>query len=64
MILILGWSVFAYLVNRVRNAESDTKVYNPYDILGISPVRASPVQHVTLIPSFLGCLRKGNKITL
>lgn len=39
VILLLGWSSFVFLVNRVRNAENDNKVYDPYEILGISAVR-------------------------
>ncbi|KAG8218226.1 translocation protein sec63 [Butyriboletus roseoflavus] len=34
--LLVGWSVFAFLVHRARNTETDTKLYNPYEILGIS----------------------------
>ena len=64
VILVLGWAFFAYLVNGARNADPDTKVYNPYDILGVSPVRVQchprDIQGIHSI--FLGCNRKGNKI--
>ncbi|KAI9572465.1 translocation protein sec63 [Boletus coccyginus] len=36
VILLLGWSVVAFLLHRVRNAQSDNKVYDPYEILGVS----------------------------
>lgn len=51
-VLLIGWSVVAFLVSRVRNAESDNKVYDPYEILGISAVRAvSPARRMALIRS-------------
>ncbi|KAG9317061.1 translocation protein sec63 [Chiua virens] len=34
--LLVGWSAFAWLLYGVHGAESDNKVYNPYEILGIS----------------------------
>ncbi|KAF8554965.1 translocation protein sec63 [Imleria badia] len=36
VLLLVGWSVVAFLASRVRNVESDNKVYNPYEILGVS----------------------------
>lgn len=40
VILFVGWSFVAFLVHRARNVKTDNKVYDPYEILGISPVRA------------------------
>lgn len=52
VILLVGWSVVAFLVSRVRNVEPDNKVYDPYEILGISAVRVHARSLRTpLIPS-------------
>ncbi|KAG6327022.1 hypothetical protein ID866_12067, partial [Astraeus odoratus] len=34
--LIVGWSIVGFLAYNVGNAEGENKVYNPFDILGIS----------------------------
>ncbi|KIK95455.1 hypothetical protein PAXRUDRAFT_140659 [Paxillus rubicundulus Ve08.2h10] len=34
--LLAGWSIVGFLAYKVRNAESDNKTYNPFEILGIS----------------------------
>ncbi|KAF9028316.1 hypothetical protein BDZ89DRAFT_1254783 [Hymenopellis radicata] len=36
LILALGWSLFFFLVHRVANATIDSKMYDPFEILGIS----------------------------
>ncbi len=36
LVLALGWSLFFFLVHRVANAANDSKVYDPFEILGIS----------------------------
>ncbi|KAF8122761.1 translocation protein sec63 [Boletus edulis] len=36
VMLLVGWSVVALLVYRARTTETDSKVYDPYEILGIS----------------------------
>ncbi|KAJ7173811.1 translocation protein sec63 [Mycena filopes] len=35
--VIAGWSAFAYLCWKVAGAKMDNQVYNPFEILGISP---------------------------
>ncbi|KAJ7623440.1 Sec63 Brl domain-containing protein [Roridomyces roridus] len=35
--VIVGWSFFAFLCWKVAGAKSDGKVYDPFEILGISP---------------------------
>jgi translocation protein SEC63 len=39
IVLLAGWSIVGFLAYKVRNAESDNKTYNPFEILGISTVR-------------------------
>ena len=34
-LLVLGWSLFAYVAYKVANAKIDNKVYDPFEILGI-----------------------------
>lgn len=36
--LIAGWSLFAFLCYKVAGATIENKVYNPFEILGISAV--------------------------
>lgn len=36
MFLIIGWSVFAFLCYKVAGAKVEGKVYDPFEILGIS----------------------------
>ncbi|KIJ19749.1 hypothetical protein PAXINDRAFT_166003 [Paxillus involutus ATCC 200175] len=36
IVLLAGWSIVGFLAYKVRNAESDNKTYNPFEILGIS----------------------------
>ena len=61
-VLLIGWSVVAFLVSRVRNAESDNKVYDPYEILGISAVRAVSSRDAwrsSVLPGYHG---EGNQV--
>lgn len=65
LVLLVGWSLVAFLVYRVRNVVSDNKVYDPYDILGIATVRPSCyVPSYVLTPSHAGRHRKRNQIAL
>ncbi|THH32152.1 hypothetical protein EUX98_g2021 [Antrodiella citrinella] len=34
--LAIGWAFFAYLAYKIATTETETKVYNPFEILGIS----------------------------
>lgn len=39
--IAVGWSIFALLVYKVGSANQESKVYNPFEILGLASV--SPV---------------------
>ncbi|KAI0352788.1 DnaJ-domain-containing protein [Trametes cingulata] len=36
LIILGGWSIVAFLVYKVMNSENQTKIYDPFEILGIS----------------------------
>jgi translocation protein SEC63 len=39
-----GWALFAYIAYKVANSSGGGSIYNPFEILGLSEVRASSIR--------------------
>lgn len=64
MILVSGWSLFAFLCWKVSNAKTDNKLYNPFEILGISEVCAFPETLTYFVDTGLGYTRERDQVYL
>ncbi len=42
VILLIGWSIVAFFLYKISNTENNTKLYDPFEILGISTVGSLP----------------------
>lgn len=50
LLIIVGWASVTFLSYKVAHAELENKVYNPFEILGISTVRLIPRTPCLLVP--------------
>lgn len=62
--LLIGWSAFGYLAYKVATTESDTKVYNPFEILGLGTVCTPPDPRLLHCSLFTGYHGERDQITL